>query len=389
MKKRTTALLVCAMILATFAFTHAQISFPEPEELNSWKKNNDSEWLLSQGIHPGRLEAFGRWNVENNWSGQSLMPKSCIVIKDGIIIGEWYADQNGQLLTPEEGNAQMARLSNNGKALAMMLFGKLLEDRGKGKIPADLSIESRLYDKRWLPEGFPLSDVRKDQITFDMIFGHRSGLMPESLGNDRGEQRSRIAFTVGHEPKHPMSKRLYFTPGQAQNIEPNSPYSNVAFNHLIMVFRNLTGEPEWKFLEEVIAEADWYLKGGLYCRNREQAAALAGRPRSLDLFRRHHDGPRDYARIGLLVLNDGKWKDRQLVPSDWIKRFTTSSEYPDISANIPGFWNTGKFKGPGSSTYYPQYPEEMISISGSGLTNTYVIPSKGIVVLRTSRIYQC
>lgn len=34
----------------------------------------------------------------------------------------------------------------------------------------------------------------------------------------------------------------------------------------------------------------------------------------------------DHARFGLLFLNDGRWKDQQIISSDWIKAATTSSE---------------------------------------------------------------
>ena len=58
----------------------------------------------------------------------------------------------------------------------MLLAGRMVRD------PSDLGfgLDTDLYDERWLPQGFPLSDARKADITFDQVFRHASGMVPEA-----------------------------------------------------------------------------------------------------------------------------------------------------------------------------------------------------------------
>ncbi|MCK5371379.1 MAG: hypothetical protein KAQ62_22615, partial [Cyclobacteriaceae bacterium] len=87
--------------------------FPSADSLGGWRKNTNSEFITSLGMDPQKLIEFGEWNVINDWGGNSLMHKSCIVIKNGWIIGEWYADKDGKLIPVEEGKNKKARLASN------------------------------------------------------------------------------------------------------------------------------------------------------------------------------------------------------------------------------------------------------------------------------------
>jgi len=57
---------------------------------------------------------------------------------------------------------------------------------------------------------------------------------------------------------------------------------------------------------------------------------------------------RDMARIGLLMLNQGKWQDTQVISESWVKEMikqrTTSEE---VNKNVPVFKNTGVNPGYG------------------------------------------
>ena len=70
---------------------------------------------------------------------------------------------------------------------------------------------------------------------------------------------------------------------------------------------------------------------------------------------------RDMARLGLLMLHNGKWNGKQLVPADWVKESTSAltpySQLNPVSERTgpwgygylwwvwDGPWNTGAFKG--------------------------------------------
>ena len=353
---------------------------------SEWKKNNEPDYLRAMGVDPDLLEQFGKWNVEDNWGGTSMVPRSFLLAINETILGEWYADEYGNPLPEAEAKEEKVRLASAGKTYALVLLGILLDKHVELGLPEDFGPDSRLYDRRWLPEGFPLSDPLKSAITIDQVLRHTSGLMPESAGNDRGGQRSSIAFTLGGDVNPPLARRLYFEPGNPASYLPNSPYSSVAFNHLSIVFTNLTGKKADSLLEELVLapmgirdvaysssmedrEANWlsdgvkwFSSGGLWLK------------------------PRDHARLGMTIAMSGKWNNRQIVTQNWIHRLTRNGDYPDLLVNAPGFWTGQQIKGAGYRPLRPDIPEDLIVFGEPGVCVSYCIPSLGLTAVRTGRI---
>ena len=90
---------------------------------------------------------------------------------------------------------------------------------------------------------------------------------------------------------------------------------------------------------------------------------------------------RDYARVGLLYLNDGKWNGETVVPGNWVKASVT----PDAPHLQPGenpasFWVLGY----GYQWWLPQKPEgDFIAIGAAG-QYIYVHPGHNLVIGKTS-----
>ena len=321
--------------------------FPPPESKTGWRKNIDPDFVRSLGLDSAMLEEFGKYNLSlHSHSGI----KGCIVIKDGWIVGEWYEGPDAQTF--------INYISSNGKAWAMFLFGILASE------DARLNAESKLYDPRWLPEGFPLSDPRKSEITFENIFQHTSGILPESVGDTRqGEDWDFQMYTVGRDANYPESASLCFDPGS------KSDYGSVPYNHLTLVFRNATGmlakDYLWKKILEPIGfgEVSYMHPTGMG----DYYWACSGQT-----------GPRmttrDYARLAYLMLKEGRWDDKQVFPASWLKKFT-ALPYPNIRSNVDGYFGS-------------QYPADMFRTGGSGMNWAYVIPSLNLVAVRTSRCYE-
>ena len=107
-----------------------------------------------------RLKALGQYlmslpyeNYSTGVSGYKPSNKAAIVVKDGWIVGEYY-NQAGA-------NKALYYTASNGKTFAMLLAGHLAQTYSG----LDLGLTSKLYDRRWLPQGFPLTDSRKAGIT--------------------------------------------------------------------------------------------------------------------------------------------------------------------------------------------------------------------------------
>jgi len=82
---------------------------------------------------------------------------------------------------------------------------------------------------------------------------------------------------------------------------------------------------------------------------------------------------RDYARFGLLYLQDGLFNGQRILPEGWVN-YTTSTAPHSNGAYGSLFWlNRNRF--------YPSLPEDMYSCNGHDGQRIFIIPSKEMVVV--------
>lgn len=82
---------------------------------------------------------------------------------------------------------------------------------------------------------------------------------------------------------------------------------------------------------------------------------------------------RDYARFGLLYMNDGVFNGERILPEGWV-RYTTSAASASKSKYGSFFWlNKGKT--------LPSAPEDMYACDGHDGQHIYIIPSSELVVV--------
>jgi CubicO group peptidase (beta-lactamase class C family) len=340
--------------------------FPPPETAGGWRKTTDAAQIRDLGMDAGKLDALGAYlmslpyeGYSTGVSGYKASNKAAIVVKNGWIVGEYY-NQAGA-------STAVYYLASNGKTFAMLLAGHLAMTR------ADLNIglSSRLYDPRWLPEGYPLTDARKADITLDQVFRHASGIIPEAQAAiargsvETATEWNFAPFTVGKDADYPVSAPLYFTPGDPSTYTKGSPYSSVAFNHFALLFRNVTGLEASVYLRQGILDPigvgrmDYKLTSGMG----DYVWAPAGNGLA---------SARDFARIGYLMLHEGEWNGAELLPASWLRQFTTVPAYPNIRSNADCRWG-GK------------YPGDMYRTTGSGQNWALVVPSLDLVLTFNGR----
>ena len=143
--------------------------FPPHRDQGGWRTNTSKEFVESLGLDHEALQQLGKISLSMH---SSAIPgyddhnhASAVVIKNGWIVGEWH-------LRPESKSFQQY-LSSNGKTFAYALFGVLMRKARQGALPVkELTENSKLYDPLWLNDGWPLSDPRKAEITFEQVFQH-------------------------------------------------------------------------------------------------------------------------------------------------------------------------------------------------------------------------
>ncbi|GAA5047760.1 hypothetical protein GCM10023318_14680 [Nocardia callitridis] len=86
--------------------------------------------------------------------------------------------------------------------------------------------------------------------------------------------------------------------------------------------------------------------------------------------------PKDFAKLGLLVSNDGRWGDRRIVSSEYLRKARTPSAANDCYGYL--FW-----VGAGCAETADFLPPDVYSMSGLGLQNVFIIPSLDLTVVWT------
>ena len=84
---------------------------------------------------------------------------------------------------------------------------------------------------------------------------------------------------------------------------------------------------------------------------------------------------RNWARLGMLYLNDGMWQGQRLLPEGWTKF---------VSAPAPAWKDStyGAMVWVNARGVWPELPRDAFAFRGAGLQDVYVIPSRNTVIVR-------
>jgi CubicO group peptidase (beta-lactamase class C family) len=84
---------------------------------------------------------------------------------------------------------------------------------------------------------------------------------------------------------------------------------------------------------------------------------------------------RNWARLGLLYLNDGVWQGQRLLPEGWTKFVSTPAPAWKDSTYGAMVWVNAR-------GVWPELPRDAFAFRGAGLQDVYVIPSRNLVIVR-------
>lgn len=93
---------------------------------------------------------------------------------------------------------------------------------------------------------------------------------------------------------------------------------------------------------------------------------------------------RDLARIGLLMLRDGRWQGRQLLPAGWVafnRQLSGQAEAIAGEANPGGHWWLNQPLA-GGTVPWPDAPPDTYAALGHWGQALYVLPSQKLVIVR-------
>ncbi len=378
--------------------------FPPAEGGGGWRVGE----ARALGVDADRLQEAIRYQDEafvTRSRGGAL-----VIIYRGHIIGESY-------VTGTEGGPQRwtARTCNDMKSSTKSVFGAAVGvflEEYKDRVGLETYLVGKSRDETLIPQIWdqPLTDERKKSIRVKHVLSMTSGhetrepwLAPSTrhLYNDylAAYQMYEYCFGWWHFDGIPAHHRLKFKPGSAFN------YSNYGLEQLALAMRNLSGEMVGPYVYDRVLQKIGMPEGIRnnqyrdmpYSDNRElnfsdepgwgvggsEGCDAYGADRSESPFGHNtvvgstfRCSARDFARLGYLWLNRGRWGDEQLVPEKWMELATRRFRRDD-----------GKTPSPYGYTFWIQdqlenVPQDLFMSRGHNLNHCYVIPSLNLVVVR-------
>ena len=92
--------------------------------------------------------------------------------------------------------------------------------------------------------------------------------------------------------------------------------------------------------------------------------------------------PRDWARFGLLYLNDGVWAGERILPEGWVEYSSTPTPKSPRGMYGAQFWLNAGSPGNPDDRSFPDVPVDAYYANGFDGQIVFIIPSKDLVVVR-------
>jgi len=338
----------------------AQAYYPPPESKGGWRRLEDPVQARTiAGIDPDALTPARAWNQKFG------VPSSVVIIRRGYLVAEWY--ENGA------GPDTCFNIHSCSKSVTGTAYGILFDDARNGRIARPVDLDSPAY--AYIPAGHPLTDPRKAQITLRHLLSMSSGIPGESIGVFGVRTAADInpfAAALGFHPvltrdadAETWVSRLVAEPGVRWD------YCDPAFAHLALAFREITGQELAPFMEERV-----FRPIGIESLTWDTLGLDDGRVgRHTMPYSGVHVSARELARVGYLMLRQGAWEGRSLVPPWWIALSTRTSQPANGRYGLTWWVNT-------QGTLWPAATRGAFSALGYNTNLCTVIPSLDLVIVR-------
>ena len=271
-----------------------------------------------------------------------------VVVRNGAIVAEWYA--------PGQDQDSWAASWSVAKSFMGALIGIAIEE---GLIPS-VDEPMTTYYPEW-------AGSSREEITVRHVLQMASGLhWDEDYDPAAGPpEDSEIIQLVAAQPD-----QLAYVSGLEAESEPGTVFNYSSGDTLLLsgVIERATGMSVAEYAEQQlfgpigIDQVEWW----------QDAAGHTLTYCCLDM------PSRDFARMGLLFLNEGMWGDEQVVPSHWV----TDSLMPSPAFEGYGYqwWLIGNEDD--------RLPDDTYAAQGHDGQYIYVIPSLDLVVVRNGTYFK-
>jgi len=322
-------------------------SFPPPESEGGWPSLLPKRGEPSEAEKKVIREKSGvDWDVLRDAWEYTRKPggdSGFVVIRHGMIVGEWY--QGGD-------RDSTYNIYSSSKSYTTAAFGILLADIKAGELSkfGDLTLDTKVFNKKYLPEALPLDDPRKAHIKLRHLLSMNAGFAAKSPPTD-----APIEWSLGKIAGSPMAQ-LEAAPGE------KFLYSNGGAAHLLPLFERVAGRDLFPFMKERVFDPI-----GLKNVRWEQIGGKG----HLGPYSQGYSGvittAREHARFCQLALHRGVWLGRRIIPDEYYEfAWTAIPADPEYG----GMW------------WIYRVPELVVWTRGARKNNGYVVPSLDLIFVR-------
>lgn len=273
--------------------------------------------------------------------------RAVVVVHNGRIIAERYA-QGFSRDTPLIGWSMTKSVTS---ALAGIMVRKGILD---------------LYAPAPVPEWRDIADPRHE-ITLDQLLRMESGLeFHEEYETDPNADSNVMIYAVPDAGAYAASKPPVAAP------DTRWSYSSGTTNIISRLIRHAVPGTQADYLA--------FPRRELFDRIGMKSAVLETDPSGTFMGSSNlYATARDWARFGLLYLQDGVWEGRRILPEGWVDytRTATPAAPPNKSYGAQFWLNAG-----GKDRWMPLLPEDLYSARGYQGQYVTIIPSRNLVVVR-------
>jgi len=378
--------------------------FPPPEKDGGWRVGNPATLGVNEDGLNDAIKYHDKNSVTTGYGG------ALVIVYKGYIIGESYvtgAEGGPQLWTPQTCND----MKSSTKSVFGTAVGVFLEEY-KDRVNLDTYLVGKSREDSLIPQIWDqlLTDKRKTKIkvkhVISMTSGHESRepwLAPSTRhrypGYSGPYQMYEYCFGWWHFKGIPAHHTLKFEPGTDFN------YSNYGLEQMALAMRNVSGEKVGPYVYDRVLRQigmprgirDNQYRDMPYTDDRElnfsdEPGWGVGGSKGCDAYGADKsESPfgynsivgstfrctaRDFARLGYLWLNKGRWGSQQLVSEEWMKlaihRFVRKNGETPVKYGYT-FWIQDDLEN---------VPKDLFMSRGHNLNHSFVIPSLDLVVVR-------
>jgi CubicO group peptidase (beta-lactamase class C family) len=283
---------------------------------------------------------------QQSFNKKEVFTRAVVVMQNGAIVAEQYAP--GYNKTSKFLGWSMA------KSITSALIGILVK---KGKLTVDAPAPVASWqDEKDDRHAITLQNLLQQTSGLDFWENYSSYSNATNMLFNKADMAS---YTASLPLKHKPGSEFYYSSGNS--------------NILSGIVRSTVGEKDY----HSFPYRELFHKIGMFHTLLEPDASGTFVGSSYV-----YASARDYARFGLLYLNEGVFNGERILPEGWVQQTITPASANKQKNYGYQFWLNGFDENDLSKKEFPEAPADMFYADGYGGQRIYIIPSLQLVVVR-------